>query len=88
MNKLEYLRETPVCRLGNITFNDETYTELEFIVEYQKKTYTGSRVVFNKKMNVLGLKIDIFDLKNNFKNISDLYGMAEMLSYWIEAHEQ
>lgn len=88
MNRLEYLKTTPVCRLGDITFNDDTYQELEYIVEYNGKTYTGSRVVFNKKMNMLGLKINIFDLNADYKNISNLYGMSEMLSYWLEAHER
>ena len=88
MNRLEYLKSTPVCRLGEVTFNDDTYQELEYIVEYNGKTYTGSRVVFNKKMNMLGLKINIFDLNADYKNISNLYGMSEMLSYWLEAHER
>lgn len=88
MNRLEYLKNTPVCRLGEVTFNDDTYQELEYIVEYNGKTYNGSRVVFNKKMNMLGLKINIFDLNADYKNISNLYGMSEMLSYWLEAHER
>lgn len=88
MNRLEYLKSTPVCRLGDVTFNDDTYQELEYIVEYNGKTYTGSRVVFNKKMNMLGLKINVFDLNADYKNISNLYGMSEMLSYWLEAHER
>lgn len=88
MNRLEYLKSTPVCRLGEVTFNDDTYQELEYIVEYNGKTYNGSRVVFNKKMNMLGLKINIFDLNADYKNISNLYGMSEMLSYWLEAHER
>lgn len=88
MNRLEYLYETPVCRLGAETFDDETYKEIEFVVEYKGKTYSGSRVLFNKKLNILALKINYYDLNNDYKNVSDMYGMNEMLSYWLDYHER